>query len=101
MLTPKKAKQETLVLWEYLARSGSDNKDTSPLGLEVYKYIARCPLCELYYIGGCFGCPLYESGNGCDGNKHSYFNIWVSAETKKIRKKYAEKICKIVKAWRV
>lgn len=61
----KKALELSIKKWEKIAKTGNIDK----LGPE------DCPLCKLFWKGGCIGCPVYDYTNEvyCGGTPYDFF----------------------------
>lgn len=100
-LTKKKAIEISVELWEYMAKSGSDNK-RSWEGWETYGPMeACCPFCEYdcrneTYADDkiCVHCPLSLGESGC---YQTPYLQWCEAYDKASRKKYAAKFLEVLK----
>ena len=98
-MTKQKAKDLTIEVWQYLADHPeiACKRDLPWEILEaVIRCVSQCPLCEMFRDEDCVGCPL---GN-CEDAGSNYWN-WYNAETDEDRKKYAQAILCVVKAWKI
>jgi hypothetical protein len=96
IMTPEKAKSVTLEVWEYLAEHPEIvcKKDLPKELFSKIKNLKRaCPLCELFLIPNCSGCPLKQCSFG------SPYDKWSRGITKAARKNNAQKIVEAVRAW--
>ena len=97
-LTPQKAKELSLEIWEFMATNpGVKRKNDLPSNIldKVHMYHSICPLCELYVQENlnCPDCPLKKC------SAPSVFDGWAYAENDNTRKKYATIIVETLKAW--
>jgi hypothetical protein len=105
-MTKEYAKELTIEVWEYFTKH-PEAKHKNDLPFEIYKKIcwlpARCPLCAIFCTirwsqKACIGCPIRK---GKESGECSLYFVWVEAITDKDRKNAAEKIVRLVKAWKI
>jgi hypothetical protein len=104
-LTKKKAKELSLIKWDYARKTGCKHEDLTDYLMGYYreKKIAYmwCPFCDFYgTFDGCGKCPLKKiNKNYCNEKEGSIglYYKWGYAKTKKARKKYAEQIYQDIK----
>jgi hypothetical protein len=100
-MTKEYAKELTIEVWEYFARHPEiECKLDLPKTIynKIYCLLARCPLCEMFMKYECAGCPIkIKKENG----ECSLYFAWIDAKTNKGRKRAAEKIVRLVKAWKI
>lgn len=102
----KHAIELTIPIWEYLAKTGEDDKmcyDGNLFNL----YLAGCPLCDFFNANNknnfymCFKCPLCIKEKSCKNNGHPYkvwsFNDGEREKSKQLRILNAKKIVRILK----
>jgi hypothetical protein len=102
-MTQKEAKELTLELWRYLADHPECRyKQDVPEGLlkKIEGFRSHCPLCELFFIKYCDGCPLYAKREYCLRNG----SVWMKwheslPEDRARRKRAAKRIVRIISAW--
>ena len=95
-LNKKIAKEISIIIWSYLCDHPEiGNKTALPKHLyaKIEHMANKCPLCELYIEGGCFGCPL-DNVNGCK----SYLE-WERSFDPLSRKEYASAILSAIIEW--
>ena len=94
----KQALQETIMIWDSLARSGSDEKEDAlqETGLlHALHYNSMCPLCEHVglTLGGCKSCLVWGGKNyRCHHGSRGEYWMWDDAKSPEGRKYYAKKI---------
>jgi len=99
--TKKQAKKICLEVWEYLAlHSEIGSKFGLPPKIlkKIGDMISLCPLCDYFfnYDYDCMVCPLYKASRTTECY---YYSKWQGARNDKLRKKWADKIVELVKAW--
>jgi hypothetical protein len=105
MMTKKKAKELTILMWTYLAEHPKIT-EKNELPEELYRKIKHlcneCPLCELFLKKGdsCDNCPLRAAGNFCSSG-NSFYYLWRHAGNPKLRSAAAWGIVNIVKEWKI
>ena len=93
----KQALQETIAIWDALARSGSDKKEdalTETGLLHAANYDSTCPLCEhAVTLNWCWSCLVWgEKGYRCHQPGEGEYWRWMEAGSPEGRKYYAKKI---------
>jgi hypothetical protein len=101
-MTSKRAKKETLELWEYIVQHPeSDGKNHLPKSIfnKIKYYYRMCPLCEYNKSetgkAMCCNCILESCAAG------SLFGRWCLSIKDEDSIKYAQAIIDKVKSWRV
>jgi len=92
----KEAVAKSIELWEWLAKTGSDDKYVWFNSKGIYGFsipIAGCYLC-LHFNGCNNDCPLHYC---CFDD--APFNKWINGKTKRTRRKYAQQVVDQLKAW--
>ena len=94
----KQALQETTLIWDSLARSGSDEKEDAieETGLlHVAKYDTMCPLCAHRdsILGGCKSCLVWgKKDYRCHYMGEGEYWMWEDAKSAEEKNYYAKKI---------
>ena len=85
-LTKKKAIEESIELWEWLAETGKEKEDW-PEWNEDENILNDCFFCEYSYRrSGALGCKYCPLGRDC---YDTAFGKWDKARTRPTKKKYA------------
>ena len=94
----KQALEETILIWDSLARSGSDEKEdalTETGLLHASHYDSMCPLCEhaKLMLGGCRICLVWgKKDYWCFFQDKGEYWMWRDADNIGWKKYYAQKI---------
>jgi hypothetical protein len=102
-LTRRTAKEETLLVWKYLAEHGEiTKKEHLPAKFyhTINKRFSRCSLCHYFHVvrvkASCDGCPLQVSDIVC-----YMYHAWLEATTNSTRIEAANAIVDAVEAWEI
>jgi hypothetical protein len=101
-MTYKYAKKLSLEVWRYLAEHPEIKaKRLLPAALfsKIVNLYCECPLCEVFRDRCYEGCPLYPANYTCIAPGEPYYR-WLNAKRKAGRKKAAEKIVRLIEAWK-
>ena len=103
-LTKKKAKELSLIMWRWLAKTGLDKEDffvynknnkDNDLFYLFYDDDLFCPLCSIF--DECNkDCPIYTCGY-----EDSIYRTWEKCEDREYRKMYAQQIVEKIDAWKI
>ena len=105
ILTKKKALEISIELWEWLAETGSDNKEDWPGWAKYGRMECTCALCEYSRRQqknkpwwACTPCPLYKIQIQSKAfTCHEFFEYWEWADDLDYRKKYAAFLLEVLK----
>ena len=107
-LSFKKAKEASLIKWEYAMTTGCTNDELDYWLIdnhnEIYSYRFSCGFCHRWRKRvcevDCNNCELgIKQGRSCDDDeKRSNYNKWFNAKTKKTLIKYATLIYNDIKS---
>ena len=87
--------------WKGLAENGfrQGTDEFHEYSDPYYKYIAGCPLCDLFLDEDCAGCPIAENPKNICTVQGSPYRKWYSSISKRDAKSRAKKVGKLLEGF--